>query len=368
MDADKIQLFDALSDKRKAEVLKRLELENMKEETENRMKTDPEMLNFFEDYSPHSIESFINSYLVFKEQWIVLGDQVGEHSLNHALRFQTEAKEGFEMILKKKLLIKMCEWSAGLIELEGIETSDDFYYWEHNIFNCPFLEPVTKEEVDICAAYFKDDNYDDHDRYDTIMFPYTYILTKRARDRNDDDDDCQEPEFSMFYDNRKGTSGKWLLPNIKEEKEQVYKKAYNAERMRKWEQDVADGKIIVTPYVAKPSLDYWNTQDTERFVKKFESPQLLQKFRKYSKFSSEGSHYDDDGRYREPLSKSDAKEQTLTALMNVYDDYLFRRENGLSFEIDEEQLRNAELSSTENKKQIIEGRILLGEPGNLDIY
>jgi hypothetical protein len=58
----------------------------------------------------------------------------------------------------------------------------------------------------------------------------------------------------------------------------------------------------------------------------------------------------------------------MEALDSVYEDYLFRKESGLSFEINESELKKAEDEIARQKQQIIDGRILLGEPGNLDIY
>lgn len=354
-------MFDNLSEKGKKEVLMRLELECIKEETIHRMKTDPAILEYFNKFRPSSISGFIQIYVMKKEHWLLKGAEFAKHNLNFDLKYRNKATEGLRMILSKKLLIKMCEWSAGIIELEGIETSDDFCYWKEDIFNCPFLDPVTQEEIDIYAKYLKSQ---DPDEYDNIMFPYTYLLVRRDYEKYEDNG---EPEFSILYDTLKGTTDRWLLPNIKCAKEEIYKKAYQEEWTRKYLKDIEDGKIPDPRNEKRPHLDS-NDVYIEEFARKFEPPHVLDKFRSTKKFSTDQVHYDDRGNKLPDPYLGNPIDLTMDALKNVFDEYLFRIENGLSFEKDDKKLKEVEDQVLNNKNQIIEGRILLGEPGDLDLY
>jgi hypothetical protein len=361
MDADKIKMFDDLSENGKAEVLKRLELENMKEETINRMKTDPGIQEFFEKFHPNSLDLFIKIYAKKKEHWMVSGDSFALHNFNFDHKYRDEATKGLRMILLKKLLIKICEWSAGLIELEGIKISDDFRYWEANIFNCPFLEQVTEEELNIYMKYL---NGPDYEKYDIIYIPDSYNYVRP--DYNSIRDDMM-PEFSILYDTLKGTSGKWLLPNIRCAKEQKYKNAFQEERVRLIHKDIEDGKIIAPKIDKRPQLHHSDEKVIEGFIRKFETPQLLQQYRSTKKFGDDHCNYDDD-EYKIHIPEEDIQESSDAAMRNVYEDYLFRKGNGISFEEDEAEIKRGEHGREYGRKEITEGRILLGEPGNLDIY
>jgi len=362
MNEEQLKMFNSLSEKGKEEVLKRLNFEFMKEETRNRLKTEPAILEYFNKFREDSIPHFINMYANQKEHWITSGDTMKVHNFNFDYKFRDIATKGLQQILAKKLLIKMCEWSAGLIELEGVETSDDFHYWYQNIFNCPFLEPVTKEEISIYEKYL---NGPDYDQYNTISIPWTYISVIRNYDKTEY---TGEPEFSILYDTYMGTTGKWLLPNIKVAKEETYKKVANDERIRKYYKDVEDGIIPPHKVDSRPSLDYPYENIYEEFVRKFESPQLLELLRSYYKFSNDHCHYDENGDMIPAPKDTNVNEKVMEAMNTIYEDYLFRHENSLGFERNEENIKKFEQTTINGKNQIIEGRKLLGEPDNLDIY
>jgi hypothetical protein len=166
----------------------------------------------------------------------------------------------------------------------------------------------------------------------------------------------------------KGTGGCWLLPNIRIAKEREYKSVYNTERMRKYYKDVEDGKIIRQIPDNRPSIDTSNDAQLEEFIRNFESADLLNRHRNKVKFVKDQVHTDDNGNSLPPPYEGNPIDLTMEALESVYEDYLFRKESGLSFEINEIELKKAEDEIARQKQQIIDGRILLGEPGNLDIY
>ena len=362
MDADKIKMFDELSDVRKKAVLKVLEDHHESEECIKRLKTDPDIQEYLANFSHHSTEFFINHYA--DEKLNLMNSNYEHYNFSHDYKYRYKATAAMQEILSKKMLIKMCEWSAGLIEIDGIETGDDFLYWSKNLFNCPFLDPVTKEELDIYGKYLRSPHYSEHN---TIIIPYAYTIIRREREKNDSET-IEEPEFSLFYDSMKGTGGYWLLPDIRINKEHEYKFVCHKERMRKYYKDVEEGKIIKQVPDNRPSIDLRNNTHLEEFIKKFESAELLAKHRNHVKFVKDQVHHDDEGNTLPPPYEGDPIDLTMEALDSVYEDYLFRKESGLSFEINENELKKAEDEIARQKQQIIDGRILLGEPGNLDIY
>src|ERR1035437_1315981 len=365
MNEEHLKMFNNLSEFSQKLVIKEMELRNRIEETKNRLMTEPEIQKYFDDFHPYYLESFIDHYAYAKENLLTQGPSYVRNNFNHEYQFMLLGTEALRAILLKKLLLKMCEWSAGLIELEEIETSDDFVLWQDNNFNCPFLEPVTTEELKIYKQYYNSSNYR---YYDSIHIDSTYWLVKRDYEKNDFSN-SEEPEFSIIYDTIMGTTDRWLLPNIKIAKEDFYKSIYHKERMRKYYKDIEDGIIKAPGTDKRAKIDTNDNKLMEESIKKFESPQLLDYFRNKLKFMDDSFIQGDNGLVEIMPDANQIRMQTIEAFDIVLEDYLFRKQSGLSFEVNEEHLKNLkEVDIPLKKNQIIEGRKLLGEPDNLDIY
>ena len=93
------------------------------------------------------------------------------------------------------------------IQLPGVETTWDFGKWESNIRNCPFLDPITEEEVDLYIRFLEtnDDSHGDDwqewQNYEEIIGNY----------RDDEEDTSSIPEWYQFYNLYKGTASLMLL-------------------------------------------------------------------------------------------------------------------------------------------------------------
>ena len=365
MNEEHLKMFNSLSESSQKLVIKELELRNRIEETKRRLNTDPEILKYFENFNNHNKDYFIDQYAYQKEYLMTQGPSFVNNNFNHEYQFMRKGTEALRTIMLKKLLLKLCEWSAGLIELEGIETSDDFSFWQVNIFNCPFIEPVTAEELKIYKQYF---NSGDYRSYDSFYLPGTYHVVKREYEKNDFSH-TEEPQFSILYDTLMGTTDRWLLPNIRVAKEDFYKGIYHKERMRKYHQDIEDGTIPATVRDTRPSLNTSDNKFLEEFIKRFETPQLLDYFRNKLKYMNDSFYQGDNGLIEIVPDQNQIRQRTIEAFDTVLEDYLFRKENGLSFEVNEGNLKELMVDNIPlYKNQIIEGRKLLGEPDNLDIY
>jgi len=395
MDKKHLKQFEFLSEKGKGKVLKSLEMEYMKESTLHRLKTNKAIQQFFSRYAGYSVEPFITSFVQLKEYWLSNGDEAKKRNEDFAVYFHKEARRALKEILRKKLLMKVCEWSAGLVELEGVEISADFHYWNEDVMNCPFLELITPQEIDLYKQHFSSHNFAQHD---WICPPYTYYFVKR--DGGTNADSTSEPEFSMFYDTYMGTSSYWLLPDIRCVKERYYRKIFDDDRMKKYHQDVAEGKIILPKQDHRPYFKYYENKELEKFIERFESAELLNKYREYTfdnkrndeQISVEeerlnsaaelapyymkklGVHLPveaaDD--YRVALKQTwdnYKQQQILKTIDTLYEDYLFRKQSGIGFERDEEQIKDLQERFIEYQRmEIREGRRLLGEPPDLNIF
>jgi len=392
MKEDILKLFDQLPDESRAEIEKMIETQYQQAETAKWLQTDPEVVKYLNNYNKHSVEMFIKTYPKQKAGWIAKANEHNELSERRGLQFREAATKALEQILKKKAMIKMCEWNAGLIELEGIETSHDLHYWEVNILNCPFLEPITREEVDLYKEYLQSEDFDE---WDTILLPWSFYSTIHSQNFSADDRD--EPGFSMFYDNRKGTTAYWTFPNLKLPIERHYYDLFHADFKKHAEQEIAEGKREVPVQDKRPPINYFDHDTLENFITQFESTELLRQYRAVANYYRS----DEDGEEDQSLSEDaesafhellyagetvdicesddfrhaliEARDnyylhKTLDAIEAVYDDYLFRLQSGLHFEVNEEKVATAKDYVNTCKQQIITGRLLAGEPGDLKIY
>jgi hypothetical protein len=62
------------------------------------------------------------------------------------------------------------------------------------------------------------------------------------------------------------------------------------------------------------------------------------------------------------------KKKTIDAIEAAYDDYLFRIENKMSFERDEEKIAQALDWIKRTKEYLIEARVFVGKPADLNMF
>ena len=195
-------------------VLENRVIEDMKRE----LKSNSKYKEFFDQFSAESVEEFINFIArlagkVSSNQYLI------EFSEGHKIKeYRKRAGEGLWEIQQKKLFNLQCLWRAGKIEIEEVKCSRDFLYHEKTIKICPFLEPITEEEVDLYRQYiltddftFEMDVFKSWQDYDTFKYEYQHA-----------EELSETPEWYLFYDSRKGTGSYLILPDLKGQKEDIY--------------------------------------------------------------------------------------------------------------------------------------------------
>ena len=108
------------------------------------LETNPRYKEFFSRFRADSIPAFIDKIASDKAACEINGNAHKSLETGRILDPKERAEKGLWEIQQKKLFIKQCLWRAEKIELPDIKISYDFQYWEQNIKNCPFLEPVTE--------------------------------------------------------------------------------------------------------------------------------------------------------------------------------------------------------------------------------
>ena len=133
----------------------------LRAEIKHDLETNPRYKELFDQYSPYSVQSFIDHYVWKKESCLTLGDFFLRDESDNLLRFETEGAELMWQIQHKKLFDLECLWRAEQIKIAEVEQTWDFRYWEDHLERCPFLPPITEDEIDTYVDYLMSDLYEE---------------------------------------------------------------------------------------------------------------------------------------------------------------------------------------------------------------
>ena len=167
---------------------------------------------------PNARERFLDEYAGEKIRWLEYGEQQKEKLEDEDLQFYHTAFNKLEEIQQKKLFDVQCQWRAEKLVIPEIKISFDFGYWEKNILNCPFIEPITENEIDLYNQYMLSNNYENH--IDWFLSWQNYEQIKLAY--VSENENANFPEWYDFHNGRTGSSVFMLLPDIRGEKEEFY--------------------------------------------------------------------------------------------------------------------------------------------------
>lgn len=230
------------------------------------LETNPRYKSFLAPYDESSVKCFIESYAGKKQFYLKHGPRYKKNIDKINARFLKEAKEKIREIQQKKLFNMQCLWRANQIDLSQINETADFRYWEKNINNCNFIEPITQQEIDLYCKYLQNPNVQ---LYQNFLFSWQDYASFKQEDSKLRLSDY--PEWYKFYDLLMGTNSLLLLPDERGKQEILERQANKSDI--KESEDTA-----VKPSKHKPILSYSKDDHVERFIKIFENPQLLKYF------------------------------------------------------------------------------------------
>ncbi len=241
------------------------------EEIKAEMLANTAMQQYFKQFNATSINSFIDSYARDKKWWINFGKRNINSKENDSIKWVTKAAEHLATIQQKKLFDMQCLWRAEKITIPQVQFCYDFKLWEKDILNCPFVEPVSEDDVELYAQYLQsNDAIDDEDNMWSTNEWQDYDEIKEAY--NNDDADRNFPEWFEFYNSRRGTSTYMLLPDIRGEKEEFYMEIWREEERKKNPQP---------PYIPENYLWYSDEEKREWFIKTFETKEIQEYYAAY---------------------------------------------------------------------------------------
>ncbi|OYU79929.1 MAG: hypothetical protein CFE23_11785 [Flavobacterium sp. BFFFF1] len=335
---------------------------------------------YFKDYNPHSIDTFILFYLTEKYLAYKYADSYERRVEEKRTRWIDAAYDHLKMIQHKKLFDLQCLWRAEQVQVEELEICHDFLLWKDNILDCPFLEPVTKDDIAMYQEYLLTADIDY--RYITDFYDVQRYEEFRENYNGDEDDGMQLPDWYDFHNMRTGNGSLMILPDIRGEKEEFYKKLSRQEKVK----NLPPSK----PYVPerRPYLNPDSIEKVTFFVNTFEDEETRRKYANYLEINKNGfkddefdldvllmqmqeedeyipveAHYD----FREALFRGYNAFQlknTAEHLPMAHQQYLFNRKMGLTTEEDREDVYKS--IRERSLEMILDGRELNGEPRNLE--
>ena len=223
------------------------------EDFANDLRTNERYKAFFSNYNEQSVDEFIKSYAKDKKK---LHDRKEVHYKNaefYRTEYLGEAESFLKIILQKKLFNLQCLWRANQIDLPFIEYTRDFQYFVSNIWQCPFIDPITETEVEIAIRFLREeqDYTDPYFEYWQDYDGFKIWLNEREKDEADFKDLSEVyysssevmPFFYFYYDKCMKTSYLMNLPDIRWEKEKYYLEAVREKNARIYEEQLASGEV-----------------------------------------------------------------------------------------------------------------------------
>ena len=212
--------------------------------TEARLRTDPRCREFFAPYPPEQQEKFIQSYLKRKAHYLTEGPNLARYRLHQAIEYQEDAYERLFDIQQKKLFDLQVEWRAGRLQLPGIRVHQNFEHWQENIHRCPFLPPITAEEVARYRHYLATEAHDlgfqmgiAHDYWEWQNYDQMRERLQAPAETTDADTGSRPgvpyPDWYAYVDRQLGRPAGYPFatePDVRGERQEAYLNLYREEK------------------------------------------------------------------------------------------------------------------------------------------
>ncbi|MGB4775744.1 MAG: hypothetical protein WBP45_11260, partial [Daejeonella sp.] len=254
-------------------------LKKVKEE----LRTEERFVNYFKDFDPKSVDSFIDSYAHNRYMWMRYGPMYKKLNDEEDTKWINTAYEHLGFIQQKKLFDAQCLWRAEKVKFEDVDVCYDFVYWEKYVLQCPFIEPINEDDVNLYIDYLNHNNvefslwytHNDWQDYDEIKEAY-----------HNSDANRDFPEWYDFYNSRRGTSAYLILPDIRGEKEEFYRDIYIKERDKQTEEEDKKREELRDKRPRVPST--YDKEHLTFFVNTFEDKQTQIHFKAFERNSEGG--------------------------------------------------------------------------------
>ena len=106
-----------------------------------------DLQDYLKGFHPKSVLAFTDYLLIQRNVWIENNSYYESLISNEGIEWVEPATNHLNVIQHKKLFDKQCLWRAEKIKIDGLQLCCEFLQWENNILNCPFIDPVSEEDL-----------------------------------------------------------------------------------------------------------------------------------------------------------------------------------------------------------------------------
>ena len=242
------------------------------------------MAPYFDQSWPHVARLYANT----KAAAYIKGPLLLQQSGARFVEVREAAAHGLWEIQQKKLFDLQCRWRAEQITLPGVRHTEEFRQWEKYIEHCPWLPPVTADEVALYEAYLRSDAYECSRNWQWQNYN-TFRQTAEAGGQDPDDeadiadeaDDGYQaaerrayrtlPAWYRYHDAATGAGSLLALPDVRGDKEAYYIGLTEADKAEKLAAQRASGDMAAS----LPWHPLILEQDYGPYFRQFEAPTEL---------------------------------------------------------------------------------------------
>ena len=227
------------------------------------LRTHPALAEALAPYHAQSVPSVVRMYATAKAAAFIKGPMLVKQDGERFMEVREAAAHDLWEIQQKKLFDLQCRWRAEEITLPGVRHTEEFRQWEKYIDHCPWLPPVTADEVVLYEAYLRSDRYVPNQNWawqHYNQFRRTAEEGDQAPDATagyaDDDEAGYEaatnrayhhlPAWYQYHNEATGQNLLLTLPDVRGEKEAYYIGLTEADKEEKLAAQRARGDLAAS--------------------------------------------------------------------------------------------------------------------------
>ena len=259
--------------------------EHLKKYTEN-----------FQSHSPIDFESFV--FQIVEQKCHLVNCQnlfISRKDYTPDIRYRKEAERAIEWIQQKKLFNIQCLWRSNQFEHPLLRCTYDFHFWENHIHDCPFLEPVSEQEIKTMQMYLRSPNSEPLQFHHFLLSFQDY--EELLETEGDEEHYINMPDWYEFYDGYRGTGSLLKLPDLRGQQEVSLRAVLLAENKRKEKENpppIQNTNIDTRPF-------FWVHDEVTNYFKLFEVDNFFKELHTLSKEESKKFQEEEDSELDEAL-------------------------------------------------------------------
>lgn len=373
------------------------EKEEIEQEIKAMLEKESWCSEWFSAYNRVSWNGFIDGYARFKNQALSLPTVHLDLLKPKVTEFNEYAYEILGHIQQKKLFNLQCEWRAERIKLPGIEIAYDFELVSKAVLECPFIPPVTWEEVQVYIDFLQSPGFQFYNEYSVDWQDYDTLSKKDTPGYMPE----EMPRWYEFYDEYFDTAFLMKLPDIRGDKEEHYFTAFYNRPSKTppppRPPQTPEQQAVDLDYAAKkPTLFSLDMKTIMDFARHFEDEETVTILQSHAKAYTQYNDFEELDKYYEylktmpenyPLVEADSWQDAIKLTVEAYkrEHYIkalpriwrqYRKKTGDDLEANAtEHMRTYKIDFDAvdpykmreiDVKRILGGRKALGEPENFD--